>query len=167
MSKVMVDKPGEWSNIPGKTLFLRAPHITQLMNQSRGRVHFFSWLFVAIILQTFLWPVLVSSESAFETLPYHSHLYLRLDGHTRHEVSAGDTTPTFAIAGIPWTKAIRAGALCQVTLIASYFAGILIPESLSSLVSALGHNLFLLPQTVAEQFVTALFFPPPDQPPRF
>lgn len=138
------------------------------MNQRRGRMSILSLLFVAIMLQTILWPVVVSSASAFDTLPYHTHLYLHLHAHTQHEVhNQVSAHPTYEVVGAPWAKVLADGALCQVSLVVSQRASILIPENLSALVSALANNLFLLPHAIQERFVTIPFLPLPDQPPRF
>lgn len=139
------------------------------MAWQRGRnlAPFTSWLFVLIILQTALWPLLVTSEHAFELLPYHEHLYLHENAHTVHivhEVDHHDHLGTFAAA--PWSHTLGEGALCIFNLFAAQQAGILLPESLSALVAALSVHLLLIATPDEQHTITTLFFPPPDQPPR-
>jgi len=142
------------------------------MKAYRGRSlsTYISALFALILLQTTLWPALVSSERAFDALPYHNHLYLHPHAHTSHDVHDENHTDHLdhlpEIASAPWAEALGEGALCLFNLFATHFMGILIPENLNALVAAQATYAFLIPQWTEQQFVTALYLPLPEQPPR-
>ena len=142
---------------------------TIAMKAYRGRSlsTYISALFALILLQTTLWPALVSSERAFDALPYHNHLYLHPHAHTSHDVheeTHSDHLPETASA--PWSEALGEGALCLFNLFATQFMGILIPENLNALVAAQATYAFLIPHRTEQQVVTALYLPLPEQPPR-
>ncbi len=139
------------------------------MKAYRGRnlSTYISALFALILLQTTLWPALVSSERAFDALPYHNHLYLHPQAHTSHDVHEENHTDHLPeIASVPWSEVLGEGALCLFSLFATHFIGILIPENLNALVAAQATYAFLIPQWTEQQFVTALYLPLPEQPPR-
>ena len=134
------------------------------LQRGRGLASFIPLLFVFILLQAALWPLLVKSQLAFESLPYHEHLFLHENAHTVHDAVYGEQLTGLAAA--PWSHALSEGALCFINLFVAQQGSILLPENLSALVAALSNELRLIPLADEQHTITTLFFPPPDQPPR-